>query len=171
MEEIINKVAQSNLVSLDLEDYYHTGERVIFDLKPYLFQELILKEKDFRAALKAIDFSQFTGKNVAVCCTADAIVPTWAYMLLATYLAPYANMFVFGDTQALEDALFRDALQRIDYSQYENAKVVVKGCSKHPVPTSAYVEITRRLQPIVSSLMFGEPCSTVPLYKQKTAKQ
>ena len=171
MEEIINKVSQSNLVSLDLEDYYHTGERVVFDLKPYLFQELILKEKDFRAALKAIDFSQFTGKNVAVCCTADAIVPTWAYMLLATYLAPYANMFVFGDTQALEDALFRDALQRIDYSQYENAKVVVKGCSKHPVPTSAYVEITRRLQPIVSSLMFGEPCSTVPLYKQKTAKQ
>jgi len=171
MEEIINKVAQSSLISLDLEDYYHKGERVVFDLKPYLYQELILKEKEFRAALKATDFSQFTSKNVAVCCTADAIVPTWAYMLLATYLAPYTNMVVFGDINVLEDALFRDALQRIDYSQYEGAKVVVKGCSKHPVPISAYVEITRRLQPIVSSLMFGEPCSTVPLYKQKMANK
>lgn len=165
-EEIINRVAQSSLVSIDLEEYYHSGERVVYDLKDNLFQGLILREKDFREFLKQHDFSQFEGKNVALICSVDAIVPTWAYMLLAVQIEPFANMLVFGDLQALEDALFRQALSKIDVSAFEGAKIVVKGCSKYPVPVSAYVEITRLLRPKVQSLMFGEPCSTVPLYKK-----
>jgi hypothetical protein len=164
--EVVNRVTQSSLVSIDLEDYYHLGERVIYDLKDNLFQGLILREKDFREFLKQHDFSQFQGKNVALVCSADAIVPTWAYMLLAVQIEPFANMLVFGDLQALEDALFRQALSKIDVSAFEGAKIVVKGCSKYPVPMSAYVEITRLLRPKVQSLMFGEPCSTVPLYKK-----
>ncbi|MBC8109583.1 MAG: DUF2480 family protein [Verrucomicrobia bacterium] len=163
-EEIVNRVAQSSLVSIDLEDYYHSGERVVYDLKDNLFQGLILREKDFREFLKQYDFSQFEGKNVALICSVDAIVPTWAYMLLAVQIEPFANMLVFGDLQALEDALFRQALSKIDVSAFEGAKIVVKGCSKYPVPVSAYIEITRLLRPKVQSLMFGEPCSTVPLY-------
>jgi hypothetical protein len=166
MEEIINRVATSNLITLDLEDYYHVGERVVYDLKDNLFHGLILKEKDFRDFLKQRDWTQYQGKNVALVCSADAIVPTWAYMLLALHLEPFANMVVFGDLQALEDALFRQALSKIDLQALDGAKVVVKGCSKFPVPVSAYVEISRLLRPVVQSLMYGEPCSTVPLYKK-----
>jgi hypothetical protein len=149
-ELIINRVANSGLVTLDLEDYYHHGERVIYDIKDNLYQ----------------DWSAYQGKNVAIICSADAIVPTWAYMLLTLHLRPFAHMVVFGDLNNLEDALFREALSKINLADYQNAKVVIKGCSKYPVPTSAYVEITRLLQPLVQSLMYGEPCSTVPLYKR-----
>lgn len=128
---------------------------------------LILKEKDFREFIKEHDWSQYEGKNVAITCTADAIVPTWAYMLLATRIEPYANLLVFGDLKDLEDALFRDALAKIDLSKYQDERVVIKGCGDIPVPTSAYVEITRKLRPVVKSIMYGEPCSTVPLYKKK----
>lgn len=166
MEEIINRVAKSGLVSLDLEEYYHQGERVVYDLKDNLFMGLILKEKDFREFLKTHDWAQYTGKNVAVTCTEDAIVPTWAYMLLTLQLGPYANTVVFGDITDLEEKLFFDAINQINPEDYRDARVVVKGCSKHPVPTAAYVEITRKLQPVVQALMFGEPCSTVPLYKR-----
>jgi hypothetical protein len=165
-ELIINRVANSGLVTLDLEDYYHHGERVIYDIKDNLYQELILKEKDFRAFIKEKDWSAYQGKNVAIICSADAIVPTWAYMLLTLHLRPFAHMVVFGDLNNLEDTLFREALSKINLADYQNAKVVIKGCSKYPVPTSAYVEITRLLQPLVQSLMYGEPCSTVPLYKR-----
>jgi hypothetical protein len=165
-EVIINRVANSGLLTLDLEEYYHPGERVVYDIKDNLFQELILKEKDFRAFIKEKDWSEYQGKNVAIMCSADAIVPTWAYMLLTLQLRPFAHMIVFGDLNNLEDALFREALNKINPLDYQNAKVVIKGCSKYPVPTSAYVEITRLLQPVVQSLMYGEPCSTVPLYKR-----
>ncbi|GAB3176348.1 DUF2480 family protein [Telluribacter humicola] len=165
-EEIVNRVANSGLISLDLEEYYHPGERVVYDLKDNLFQGLILREKDFREFLKNHDWSQYQGKNVAVTCTEDAIVPTWAYMLLALHLEPYANTVVYGDLQALEDKLFYDAIARIDIEAYRDKRVVIKGCSKHPVPISAYVEISRLLRPVAQSLMFGEPCSTVPLYKK-----
>jgi len=165
-ELIINRVANSGLITLDLEDYYHHGERVIYDIKDNLFQELILKEKDFRAFIKEKDWSEYQGKNVAIICSADAIVPTWAYMLLTLHLHPFAHMVIFGDLKYLEDALFREALSKINLIDYQNAKVVIKGCSKFPVPTAAYVEITRLLQPHVQSLMYGEPCSTVPLYKR-----
>jgi Protein of unknown function (DUF2480) len=168
MEDIIvNRVAKSGLVSLDLEEYYDTADRVLYDLKDNLFMGLILKEKDFRAFLKTHDWSQYKTKHVAIGCTEDAIVPTWAYMLITIELQPYALSIVFGDLDTLEEKLFDNVLRQIPLDQYRDARVVVKGCSKHPVPTTAYVEITRLLTPIVQSLMFGEPCSTVPLYKRK----
>jgi hypothetical protein len=166
MEAIINKVAKSGLISLDLEDYYHQGERVIYDLKDNLFMGLILKEKDFREFLKTHDWVQFTNKNVAITCTEDAIIPTWAYMLLTIYLQPYANAVVFGSLADLEAKLFYDVIANLNVEAYRDARVVVKGCSKHPVPMAAYIEITQKLNPVVQSLMFGEPCSTVPLYKR-----
>jgi Protein of unknown function (DUF2480) len=166
MEGIINRVANSSLVSLDLEDFYDPHERLLYDLKDNLYMGLILKEKDFRDFLKNHDWAQYAGKHVAITCTEDAIVPTWAYMLLTLQLNPYAKTVVFGDLQKLEEKLFDEALHQINVEDYRNARVVVKGCSKHPVPTTAYTEITRLLQPVVQSLMFGEPCSTVPLYKK-----
>jgi Protein of unknown function (DUF2480) len=165
--QIINRVTNSGLVSLDLEEYYHAGERVVYDLKDNLFMGLILKEKDFREFLKTHDWSFYTGKNVAIICSEDAILPIWAFMLLTTYLEPFANMIVLGNLDDLEKKLYEDALSKIDYNQYQDARVVVKGCSKVAVPTAIYVELTRILKPIVKSLMFGEPCSTVPLYKKK----
>ena len=165
-EAIVNRVANSGLVSLDLEDFYHAGERVVYDLKDNLFMGLILKEKDFREFLKTHDWSQYAGKNVAITCTEDAIVPTWAYMLVALHLEPHANMFVFGNLKDLERKIYEEALSKINYAEYEGKRVVVKGCSKVAVPIAAYVEISRRLKPYVQSLMFGEPCSTVPLYKK-----
>lgn len=168
-EEIINKVAGSGLVSLDLESYYDQGERVVYDLKDNLYQGLILREKDFRAFLKEHDWSAYSGKHVAITCSEDAIIPTWAFMLLTLQLQPYAGQIVFGDLEKLEERLFYAALDRIDPEDYRDKKVVVKGCSKYAVPTSTYVEVTRRLKPVVQSLMFGEPCSTVPLYKRPRA--
>lgn len=164
--ELVNKVAQSGLVSLDLADFYHPGERVVYDIKDNLFMGLMLKEKDFREFIKGHDWSQYAGKNVAITCSADAIVPTWAYMLLATRIEPHAHMLVFGDLIALESALFQEALSKIDIQTYKDQRIVVKGCGDIPVPTSAYVEITRLLRPVVKSIMYGEPCSTVPLYKK-----
>ncbi len=167
--EIINRVAKSGLQTLDLEDYYHTGERIVYDLKDNLYMGLILKEKDFRDFLKSHDWSQYAGKNVAITCSEDAIVPTWAYMLLTLNLQPHANLVVYGSLQDLEEKLYFDAIAKIDIESFRDTKLVVKGCSKVPVPTAAYVEVTRLLQPVVQSLMFGEPCSTVPLYKRPKA--
>jgi hypothetical protein len=166
-EHIINRVANSNLISFDLEEYYDKGERVLYDIKNNLFQELILKEKDFRDFVKNFDWSVYQGKNVAVICSADAVVPTWAYMLLVTKIEPYANMVVFGDLLDLEQALYQQVFKSIDFSKFKDAKVVIKGCGNLPVPTYAYAEITRLLRPVASSIMYGEPCSTVPLYKKQ----
>jgi hypothetical protein len=163
--EIVNKVANSTLITLNLEDYYDKGDRVLYDIKQNLFQELILKEKDFRDFVKNNDWSQYKGKNVGIICSVDAIVPTWAYMLLATRLQPFANIVIFGDLEKLEQALYQQALSKIDPETYKNAKVVVKGCGDIPVPTYAYVEISRILAPVVQSIMYGEPCSTVPILK------
>ncbi|NBA85313.1 DUF2480 family protein [Emticicia sp. CRIBPO] len=168
MEElIVNKVAASGLITLDLEDFYHPGERVVYDLKDNLFMGMILKEKDFREFLKQHDWSQYDGKNVAIICSEDAIIPTWAYMLMAVHLEAHAHIFVFGDLKDLENKLYEEALKGINFEDYTDLRVVVKGCSKVEVPVSVYVEISRRLKPFVKSLMFGEPCSTVPLYKRK----
>ncbi|MEZ0483392.1 DUF2480 family protein [Fibrella aquatica] len=164
---IVNRVANSGLVTLDLEEYYNHGERVVYDLKDNLFMGMILKEKDFRAFLKEHDWSQYTGKNVAITCTEDAIIPTWAFMLLTLNLQPYANTVVYGTLDDLNEKLYFDAIKTIEPEAYRGAKVVVKGCSKVPVPTAAYVELTRVLTPVVQSLLFGEPCSTVPLFKRK----
>jgi hypothetical protein len=164
--EIINKVAQSPLVTFNLEDYYPKGERVMYDIKDNLFQEAILREKDFRAFVKEHDWSQYEGKYVALNCSVDAIVPTWAYMLLTIKLEPYAAKVVYGSLETLEAVLFSEALSKVELEKFKDAKVVVKGCGNLPVPTYAYAEITRLLRPYVSSIMYGEPCSTVPLYKK-----
>jgi len=166
-ETIVNRVANSALISLDLEEYYHAGERVVYDIRQNLFQDLILKEKDFRAFVKEHNWQQYEGKNVALTCSTDAVIPTWAYMLLASSISPYANLVVFGGAKELEQSLFQQALAKIDISQFKDQRVVVKGCSKVAVPVFAYVEILRLLQPIAKSIMYGEPCSTVPIYKQK----
>jgi len=166
-EQIINKVALSGLITLDLEEYYPSGERVVYDIKDNLFMGLILKEKDFRAFLKEHNWEQYTGKNVAITCSEEAIIPMWAYMLLAIQLEPYARTVIFGSLEDLEKKLFDDVLNTFDWEQYRDARMVVKGCSDKQIPASVYVEVTRRLRPLVKSLMFGEPCSTVPLYKQK----
>lgn len=165
-KDIVNRVASSNLITIDLEDFYDQHERVVYDIKDNLFQGLILKEKDFREFIKGNDWSIYKDKNVAILCSADAIVPTWAYMLLITKIQPYANHVIFGDLEKLEQSLFLKSLNNIDFQQYNNTKVVVKGCSKFPVPIFAYGELTRLLVPYVNSIMYGEPCSTVPLYKK-----
>jgi hypothetical protein len=170
MEEFVNRVANSGLITLNLEEYLHPGERVIYDIKDNLFMELMLREKDFRAFVKDNDWSQYAGKNVAIICSTDAIVPTWAYMLLASKLQPFVNRYVFGDLDALEQALLQDAIAKINAEEYQDAKVVIKGCGQIPVPTYAYVEIMQKLLPVVSSIMYGEPCSTVPIYKKPKDK-
>ena len=167
-ENIINKVAQSGLVTLDPAIFYPPGERVVYDIKDNLYMELILREKDFREFVKEHDWAQYQDKNVAVTCTADAIVPAWAYMLLANKLAPYAKEVVFGNKELLETVLFVKSIAKLDVSQYQGQRLVIKGCGDTPVPVSAYVELTKKLTPVVKSLMFGEPCSTVPIYKQKS---
>ena len=166
-ENIINKVAQSGLVTLDPAQFYAPGERVVYDIKDNLFHGLMLREKDFREFVKTHDWAQYQDKNVAVTCTADAIVPAWAYMLLANRLAPYAREVVFGDAEVLETVLFVKEVAALDVEQYRDQRVVIKGCGDVPVPVSAYVELTQRLTPVAKSLMFGEPCSTVPIYKRK----
>jgi len=167
VEEIINRVASSGLVTFNLEELHHPGERLVYDLKDNLFMDMILKEKDFRAFLKSHDWSQYEGKNVAIICSEDVIIPTWAYMLLALALSPVVNCLVKGDLKTLEIKLYQEALAKVDFEQFREARVVVKGCSKVDVPAETYVEVSRILKPIVKSLMFGEPCSTVPLYKKR----
>lgn len=169
--EIKNKVAGSGLVEVNLEDYYPKGERVVVDIKDQLWQGLILREDEFRAFIKDTDWSVYQDKYVAITCTADAIIPLWSFMLVASALEPYAKKVVFGDLNALETALFTSALATVNMDEYVDKRVIVKGCSKYPVPESAYIEITTKLRPIAKSIMFGEACSTVPVYKAKGNKE
>jgi len=165
-DEIVNRVAASSIRTLDLEQFYVPGERVLIDIKDQLYQGMILKEKPFREFIKTHNWSQYEGKFVAVTCSEDAIVPTWAYMLLTSVLEPFARVIVFGDLQDLESKIFFDALARVDWKQFSGAKVVIKGCSKVAVPVAAYVEATRLMRPFAASIMYGEPCSTVPVFKK-----
>jgi hypothetical protein len=166
-EPIVNRVTASSLVTFDLEELYTPGERILFDIKDLLFQGLVLKEKDFRDFVRQHDWSQYREKHVAITCSAEAIVPTWAFMLLATVLEPVAVTVIFGTSDDLDRYLFFKKLNAIDWKKFSGEKVVIKGCSKVEVPVSAYVEATNSLRPFASSIMFGEACSTVPLYKQK----
>lgn len=168
-KEIINKVASSALITFDLEEFYLPGERVLIDLKDQLFQGMILREKDLRDFIKANDWSAYQDKFVAITCSADAVIPTWAYMLIAIALKPYAKAIEFGSLEKLEEKLFEDALEKVDWEQFRNSKMVIKGCSKVNVPPSAYVKTVAKLQPLAASLMFGEACSTVPLFKRKSS--
>ncbi len=164
---IINKVASSDLITLDLEVFYPSGETVVFDLKNFLFKGLVLKEKDFREALKIFDWSQYRNKNVAICCSADAIVPMWAFMLVAVNLNGVARYYRFGtESELIADLLFQ-ALKKIDPEEYRDKKLLVKGCGDKEVAASVYVEVARILLPVVSSLMYGEACSNVPLWKNR----
>lgn len=169
MEEIVNKVANSGLITIDFGEMYPEGERVLFDIKDQLFQGLILREKDFRAFIASHDWSQYTNKYVALTCTADAIIPDWSWMLLSSALQPFAKKIVFGDLEKLETVLFTEVLSSFNTEHYHDARVVIKGCGDKPVPKTAYIELTRLLQPVVKSIMYGEPCSTVPVYKRPKA--
>lgn len=164
--EIVNRVALSAIKVFDLEEFYLPGERVLVDIKDQLYEGMILREKSFRDFIKSHDWSQYRDRFVAVTCSEDAIVPTWAYMLLTSALQPFARVVVFGSLQDLEEKIFFDALAQVDWSQFTDAKVVIKGCSKVAVPTAAYVESTRLMRPYAASIMFGEPCSTVPVFKK-----
>ena len=166
-ENIVNRVAQSGLVSVDLAEFYPAGDRVVYDIKDNLFHGLILREKDFREFVKEHDWSFYTGKHVAVTCSTDAIVPTWAYMLLANRLAFHAESVVFGSLDVLETVLFDRAILKIDFEKFRDQRVVVKGCGDIPIPVSAFVEFTLRLSKVSKSVMYGEPCSTVPIFKRK----
>jgi hypothetical protein len=166
-EEIINKVAQSGLLTLDLEDYYPREEVAVFDLKPLLFREVILKEKEFRAGLQDMDWSRYAGRILAVTCTVDAIIPAWAYMLVAASARPFARHIVLGDPRTALQQTFLANLQTVDLDTYADKRVIIKGCGDLALGPFAYLEITRLLQPVVKSIMYGEACSNVPVYKKK----
>jgi hypothetical protein len=166
MSEIINRVASSAIVSINMEEFYPKEERVTFDIAPFLFQGLILREKDFRQGLKELDWSDYSDKWVAISCDADAIIPTWAYMLVCTYLEGKSKGYVIGDLENLEQHIAELTLAKLDLSEIKDRPVVIKGCSKIPIPLFAYGRLISLLQAEAKSLMFGEPCSTVPLYKR-----
>lgn len=166
MDEIINRVANSVLEVFDLEDYYPNGIRTQIDISQWLLEGFLLKEKDFREALKNHDWSQYQNHFVAIYCSTDAIVPAWANILVATYVAPFAQKVVSGNLNDLETALYQEILLTLDYTLYQDKPVIIKGCSKKPVPESAYIIAVQKLQPIAKSIMYGEACSAVPLFKK-----
>ena len=167
-EPFVNKVAESGLITLDLEKYYPKGETAVFDLKDHLFMGLILKEKDFREALKKLDWSVYQDKNVALTCSADAIIPVWAWMLAVSYLQPVAKEVVMGDEKELHRSVYLKNIDAIDINEFAGQRVVIKGCGETPIADYVYMEITKKLRPVVKSIMYGEPCSTVPVYKRST---
>ncbi|MCB9261244.1 MAG: DUF2480 family protein [Flavobacteriales bacterium] len=166
MDEIVNRVANSGLLTINLEDYYDQTEIADFDMKNHLFQGLILREKDFRDFVKNNDWEQYRDKHVALFCSADAIVPTWAYMLVANRLSPIAKSVFFGNKMQLQQNSMNQKINQIDINEYKDQRVVIKGCSKFEVPVGAYVAITERLSTVAKSIMYGEPCSTVPIFKR-----
>ena len=166
-DEIVNRVANSGLVNFDLEAYYPKGQRQLIDLKDWLFEGLILKEKDFRQAVKDYDWAQHQDQYVAIDCSADAIVPVWSYMLISNAISPYAKKVVKGSLENLESLIFHELINTLDIMPFKNQRVIVKGCSNLPIPESAYVAITNKLSPVVKSIMYGEACSSVPIYKKK----
>ena len=167
-EEIVNRVQRSGIQTIDIEESYPSNPRSIVDIAPWLWEGIALKEKDFRKAVEEHDWSQYHNHFVAITCSEDAIIPTWAYMLVSSALTPYASLVVVGTNDTLEALVFRNWVdQHIQVENYENQRIVIKGCSKHPVPTDAYAYLTQKLQPHAKNLLFGEPCSTVPIFKKK----
>ena len=168
MSELLNnKVAESGIISVDLASFLPSNEIVLFDIKPYLFMELILKEKDFRASLVSIDWSAYQDKIVGIYCSTDAIIPMWANMLIVSGLQPFAKAVYFGDENKVREQLLLEQIVSINVQDYTDQRVVIKGCGETPIGESAYVAITQKLRPVVKSIMYGEPCSTVPIYKKK----
>ena len=167
MDEIINKVDQSGLITLNLEDYYDSDKRVFIDLKEHLYEGVILRERDFRAFVKSNDWSQYRDCNIAIDITTDAIVPAWAFVLVASAVSPFAKTVIKGSLEDLNKHLYTIALQKIDLTELQDKFVIVKGCSNVPVPESTYVELCALLQPVVKTLSYGEACSKVPLFKRR----
>lgn len=165
--EFVNKVANSGLITINLEHYYPQGERVLLDIKDQLFMGMVLKEKDFRQFIKEHDWQQYQDKFVAVSCSVDAIIPTWAYMLIASKLSGISKKIVFGNLQTLETVLWEEVLNEFPVEDYRDEKIVVKGCGDLPIGADAYLTLTSKLVSVASSVMFGEPCSTVPVFKAK----
>lgn len=166
-EEIVNRITSSSLITINLEDYYPEGKRVVLDIKDWLHEGIILKEKDFRAFVADHAWEQYTDAYVAMHCSTDAIVPGWAFMLITTRLQPYAKQIVLGDLELLETVLFRSVLAELDVSSFKDKPLIIKGCSNKPVPENAYIWVTQKLQGVAKSIMYGEACSSVPLFKKK----
>ena len=166
-EAIINRVNESALITLNLEEYFPAEEIALFDMKDYLFMGLILKEKDFRETLKNLDLTNYTNKTVAVTCSVDAVIPVWAYMLVATYLQPVAKEIFFGTPEELKNQLLLKNISKINLADFTDKRVVIKGCGELPIGEAAYLEATKLLRPVAKSIMYGEPCSTVPIFKRK----
>lgn len=170
-QPLVNKIAASGLITLKLEDFFPAQELSLFDLKDYLFQSLLLREKDFREAMQAHDWQQYVGKVLLVHCSSDAIIPMWAYMLIASYAQPYAMDVFEGLPEDYYRTCFTRQLAALNVEQYRDQRVILKGCTNgKPIPPQAYLELTKRLRPLAKSIMFGEPCSTVPIYKQPRDK-
>ncbi|MFD1293074.1 DUF2480 family protein [Lutibacter holmesii] len=165
--EIVNRVANSQLQTIDLEDYYPAGPRSVIDIKQWLFHELVLKETEFREHLNKHDWSQYQNHFIALTCSSDAIIPSWAYMLISTFLAPYSKTIVVGNLIELETAIFQNIISNLNIEAFINKPVIIKGCANKPIPPTAYIQLIQKLQPQVKSIMFGEACSTVPLFKNK----
>lgn len=166
-EEIINRVANSKLVVVDLEDFYPRGERVTLDISEWLYEGIVLREKDFREKANNHDWSKYTNTYVALYCSADAIIPGWAYMLLSLHLARFASKVVVGNLETLENILFTEIIQNLDCSGYQDKPLIIKGCARKPIPENAYVLLAQKLRPFAKSIMYGEACSSVPLYKKR----
>ena len=166
-DEIINRVANNKLITLNLEDYYPKGNRVLFDIKDWLFEGFVLREKDFRTQIDKFDWSQFQDTYVALTCSSDAIIPGWAYMLLSIHLEPYAKKIIIGNLETLETSIYQDVLNSLDVSEYKDKPIIIKGCSNKPVPQNAYIMLATKLKPVAKSIMYGEACSSVPLFKKK----
>ncbi len=167
-EEIINRVADNkNLITFDLEDYYPDGKRIVFDIQNWLYEGLILREKEFRKQVSDHNWSQYQNTYVALYCSTDAIIPGWAYLLLSSYLIPFAKKVVVGTLENLETLLYSNIIQNLDTSPYQDKFMIIKGCANKPVPESAYIELIQKLQPIAKNIMYGEACSSVPIYKRK----
>ncbi len=166
-EEIVNRVAQSKLVTFDLEELYPEGKRIVLDIKDWLYEGFILREKEFRTFVKEHDWSQYQNQYLALSCSTEAIIPGWAYMLITTHAAPFAKKVVVGDLEQLESSIYQDILSSIELSDYQDKPVIIKGCSHKPVPQNAYLMATQRLQTVAKSIMYGEACSSVPLFKRK----
>ncbi len=165
--KIINRVSNSDLITIDLADYAPTSSIKILDIKDFLFEGIFLKEKEFRSSLKEFDFSNYTNKTVALNCSTDAIVPMWAFMLVTSYLNSVNADIHFGIKEDVFQQIFANNINAIDATEFESKKVIVKGCGQIPLTEALYIAITKKLQNTVSSLMFGEACSAVPVYKKK----
>ena len=166
-DEIVNRVANSPLVNIDLEQFYPQGKRVLFDIKDWLYEGLILREKDFREQLAQHNWEQYQNCYLALTCSTDAIIPSWAYLLITTYVSPFTKKVVVGDLTLLETTIFQELIHNLDLTVYQDKPIIIKGCSNKPIPDSAYTLLISRLQPVAKSIMYGEACSTVPLFKKK----